>query len=371
MKNNFLLLFICLFPMGLFAQNWEQIGSGVNEAVRNMYFDSVSNLLYIDGMFKFAGENNVEVNGITAWNGTEFLSLGSGMDYCNPNNCAISPGPIIRYKGTLFVAVSFLTVGGGVTAMGLAIWDGENWHLVGDNYGGDFSDIKTVAVFEEELYIGGTIVEWDGNVGNGILKLEGNSFVDVGGSFPDPNDQVHDLRVFNGKLYAMGIFESVGNGVQVDDIAAWDGEQWYGLNGSFDNRVLVSEEINGELYIGGGGINVSGEPFNRLAKWNCQQPYDSCGTGQATAIQPTAVSTPQVRLFPNPVRSSFSISVDPAFSQSIDQLVLYNALGEMVKSWEVTDSNQAFGVEGLPGGVYFYTINGKGRMVGSGKVVVW
>jgi len=43
----------------------------------------------------------------------------------------------------------------------------------------------------------------------------------------------------------------------------------------------------------------------------------------------------------------------------------------MVKSWEVTDSNQAFGVEGLPGGVYFYTINGKGRMVGSGKVVVW
>jgi hypothetical protein len=471
-KNIFFIVINAVFVLGVNAQNWEPIGSGTNHFVSQLFVDSTTNNLFIGGRFRFAGGDTM--NGVTQWDGNQFSPLGTGLDDCQGIQCD-KPGKMINYKGELYISSAHNTISGipangiarwdgtnwnslgsglqkidstyglafriikyqselyvfgifdlagGIPVNGMAKWDGNQWHSIpepdplpvfwlpheaivfegdlyvggnfyfnlgsneihediikfngeeweytGLNYNGFSSEIVSFEVYKGELYAGGLIAKDDGNPGNGILKLEGDNFVDVGGSFPEYNDQISDLMVFNDKLYAFGVFESVGTDkIPTSSIAAWDGTTWYGVNDVFDNRISHAAIYNGELVIGGAFWTISGDSISYLAKWNCQQPYDSCGTGQATAIQPTAIATPQVRLFPNPVRSSFSLSVDPAFSQSIDQLVLYNALGEMVKSWEVTDSNQAFGVEGLPRGVYFYTINGKGRMVGSGKVVVW
>ncbi len=456
MKPLFYFFFCLFFVPHLNAQNWAELDQGLNEGVRNIYYDSLTELIYFSGMLKFAGD--LEVNGIAAWDGNQFLPLGSGMDYCATFNCARNVGPVFRYKDELFVSVPWKTVGGGIQAWGLAKWDGQNWlptgvkfqdkvdeegrvqemivfknhlyaigsfrlfngeeahgivrydgnqwhlvpppdplpntwlpvealvfeqelyivgnfynsdpneyediikfdgnqwHQVGTNYNGKVSNLGAIAVFENELYIGGLIRASEGNPGNGILKLQGDAFVDVGGSFPFDNDQVRDLQVFNGKLYALGIFEYVGSDwVLGSNIVAWDGTQWHAPNGTFENVISVGLVAKDTLFVGGGFNSISGQAFENVAKWNCQQPYDSCSSAFPVSVSSALSITKQLELFPNPSSDFISLQFPKKILHTSGQLQIIDSSGKKWRQVLLTPEEQdfTFSVQDLPPGLYF------------------
>ena len=69
-------------------------------------------------------------------------------------------------------------------------------------------------------------------------------------------------------------------------------------------------------------------------------------------------------LFPNPVATQFTIQ-----NSSAEKFTLYNSLGAKVLEQEIHKNQNTIYRENLRNGLYFYTLNKKGKVVESGKVI--
>lgn len=78
---------------------------------------------------------------------------------------------------------------------------------------------------------------------------------------------VSSLAVFQGSLYAAGLFDTAGK-KQVRNIARWDGTNWYpvgtGIAGSLGSLVVFQNE----LYVSGSFDQVAGKKTRGFARWN-------------------------------------------------------------------------------------------------------
>ena len=84
-----------------------------------------------------------------------------------------------------------------------------------------------------------------------------------------------------------------------------------------------------------------------------------CGT-------PTAIIENKLthNLFPNPAATQFTIQ-----NSSAETLTLYNSLGAKVLEQEIHKNQNTIYRENLRNGLYFYTLNKKGEVLESGKVI--
>ena len=69
-------------------------------------------------------------------------------------------------------------------------------------------------------------------------------------------------------------------------------------------------------------------------------------------------------LFPNPVATQFTIQ-----NSSAEKFTLYNSLGAKVLEQEIHKNHNTIYRENLRNGLYFYTLNKKGKTIESGKVI--
>src|SRR5262249_52353662 len=94
--------------------------------------------LYVGGQFTTAG--GVSANGIAKWDGTSWTPLGSGI---------ASPGSVevlTTYddgSGPALVVGGGFTVAGGVAAMNLAQWNGQSWSALGTGVDGRVDALAT------------------------------------------------------------------------------------------------------------------------------------------------------------------------------------------------------------------------------------
>src|SRR5579859_1653877 len=154
--------------------NWIGLGgySGANGPVYAAAANQGAGLLYVAGNFNYAGET--PANSIAAWNGKNWLSVGSGI---TSRNGATVYALAMDSAGNIYAGGMF-TNAGGITASNVAKWDGSNWTALGT---GVDATISTLAVDGSGiLYAGGQFKTAGGVSANRIAKWDGRTWTALG-----------------------------------------------------------------------------------------------------------------------------------------------------------------------------------------------
>ncbi|MGP1309773.1 MAG: hypothetical protein ACTS27_06215 [Phycisphaerales bacterium] len=186
-------------------------------------------------------------------------------DLNDPNNPVVSSNNIIRYNADTDL---FTSVDGGVF-----------------RFGSNVSQVLAMKVFDdgsgEKLYVGGRfdrLGSMAGEVSPAVARWTGSEWEAMPG-FPQSGREVRSLEVFDGELYAVGNFETTGDGtVTCRKFAKWTGSEWVevgdGILGGVanDNPGTIAPVDDG-LIIGGSFLSVGNGTgpgagaANGLAKW--------------------------------------------------------------------------------------------------------
>lgn len=257
---------------------WSSLGNGLNAEVSSLaIFDDGSGTgpaLYAGGAFIVQGSDIVSF--IAKWNGSSWISLGSGVNGGVTALAAADKGPAGVPK--LYAAGGF-TLAGGVPVNRIASWDGSTWSPLA---GGVNGTVRALEVFDDgsgpALYAGGIFTTAGGVPVNSIAKWDGSTWSPLGSGVSGAQPSVWALATFDDgtgggeALYAGGFFTSAGS-VTANYIAKWDGNTWSGLNTTLNNGVLAlavfddGSETGSALYAGG-AFNFAGAfMINRIARW--------------------------------------------------------------------------------------------------------
>ena len=228
----------------------------------------------------------------------------------------------------------------------------------------NLNGVFALAMMGNNLYAGGMFNIAGGLSVNNIAKWDGVNWSAPG---TGANGTVLSLAASGTDLYAGGDFSNAG-GVTAMKIAKWDGATWSPLGGGMNSNGVFALALMGtNLYAGGmfslaGGMNVS-----NIAKWGC---------GGSTGIDDSNVAQPDFRLdqnFPNPFITKTTIRYAITQAESV-KISICNFLGEEIRvllnekkdpgTYEVV-----FEANGIPDGIYYYTIR-TGNFTQSKKMVL-
>ena len=264
----------------------------------NDYVNSILNYngeLYIGGDFTQVG--GLVASKVAKWNGTNWSTLGSGLNY--------TVNDLIEYNGDIYAA----------TTGGIYKWDGSSWSseltglttnysslciynsqiaasryfasnevILGSNM--TWSNVgsmalssncpTTLCVYNNELYCGAGDNNSQTACTGFLVKYNGATWVDVtGGSSPAP--QVAALSVYNSQLIAGGTITNIG-GITVYHMAAYDGVNWSSVGNwsTINSEVSALSTINNTLYAGSLFGKWSGTYWQKVLVLNGNQ-WDGLG----------------------------------------------------------------------------------------------
>ena len=232
------------------GENWESLGDGMDGAVIDIAVNSQGHIYAVGGFQNAGGES---ANRIAVWKNGAWEPLGDGLSsqYGFSVNAVVVSGDDNVYVGGEF------TWAGGVTVNGIAMWDGEEWHSLGDGVRDQYNspgNIRAMQIHSDgSLYVGGQITWADTvNVRN-LARWDGERWHDVGGGAGDTWRSVNTIFIKDNDLYVGGDFNSVGGGsLDANFIAKWDGENWSAFgDGPSDHVRSITLDDEGTLYIGG------------------------------------------------------------------------------------------------------------------------
>lgn len=248
--------------------------------INTLAFDSLGNL-YAGGAF--SALNDIPLRNIARWDGKSWYALGDGIDGFNVNALAFDN------KGTLYAGGDFDKAGTEV-CHNIARWDGTAWHSLGEGVKKDLSILECVNALVIDttgnLYAGGGFSMAGGIEVQNIAKWDGVSWSSLGsgiGGIPGNSSTVNTLAFDeNGNLYAGGNFK-YADSIIVNSIARWDGSKWDSLgsgvkisNNLIDERTgeIRALECNGKgmLYAGGEFYLAAGKISSCFAQCNLTGP---------------------------------------------------------------------------------------------------
>jgi hypothetical protein len=186
----------------------------------------------------------------------------------------------VEWNGRLVAAGRFISAGG-VSATGVAIWEGGRWAPLGS---GVVGEVLALCVFDNKLIVGGSITFAGGSPVNRIAAWDGASWTPLGSGLSGP---VRTLHVHGGKLFAGGNFTKAGS-LSVNHIAMWNGTGWSKLGGGASSPVNAIETYGTDLVVAGeftwldsgsGVVNAS-----RIARWN-GTTWSALGTGLDNTVR--------------------------------------------------------------------------------------
>jgi hypothetical protein len=246
------------------GNNWQPLGSGMNNSVAALTV--YKGELIAGGYFTTAG--GVDVNYVARWDGSSWQPLGSGMSG--------RIRALMVYNGELIAGGDF-NVAGGIDANCIASWDGDSWRSLGSGMSGldilgGSPEVFALTVYNGELVAGGRFGGAGGVDVNMIACWDGNNWQPLGSGMSgiyywEDFPEVYALTVYNGEVVAGGGFINT-NGVDVNGIARWDGNNWQLLGSGMNNPVSALTVYDGELIVGGGFTNAGGVDAKRIGRWD-------------------------------------------------------------------------------------------------------
>jgi len=238
------------------GSNWSTLGRGLDFYGGNalaVWDGGGGSELYVGGYFSHAG--SVAASNLARWNGTRWATVGGGV------NGAVGAVLVHDFgSGThLYVAGGF-TLAGTTSVLNAAMWDGVSWHALG-NLSINFA--KCLAAYDdgmgggEALYAGGSSFTVGGA---NVMRWDGTSWSAVGGGVGQLGEDVDGLVVHDDStgggpgLYACGVFHGAGT-TCAHNIARWNGHWWEEVAGNLDGPTLAMSE----------GPSISGGPGSLFA----------------------------------------------------------------------------------------------------------
>jgi len=247
--------------------NWSSLGNGLNSSVTAIAIDSNNNI-YVGGSFTQAnavvGNPAVTANRIAKWDGTNWSALGNGL-----NGSVTVTAIAIDSNNNIYVGGSFTqanAVGGNhaVNINYIAKWDGTNWSSLGNGLNG--SVIAIAIDSNNNIYVGGSFTQANAVVGNPavtanrIAKWDGTNWSALNGG---ASSTVNAIAIdSNNNIYVGGSFTYLYNGNNIDKqnsplyafcIGKWNGTNWTPLKGGVSSTVntLAIGTRSSKLLIGG------------------------------------------------------------------------------------------------------------------------
>jgi len=249
------------------------VGQGINSFVPILYVSSVrgTSALYAGGLFNTAG--GVSAIGIAKWNGLAWSSLGTGTNFGTYAMADFNDG-----SGTALYAAGIFTTAGGSAASRIAKWNGSAWSPLAGGLNGNCWALTTHNDGSgTKLYAGGAFTTAGGAAASRVAAWNGSSWSALPGATGEGVDQqVYALASHNDghgqALYAGGDFLNAA-GVAANRIAAWQGNTWSPMGGGADGRVYAilpntagASGFQG-LYAVGNFVNAGGSPAGHIARW--------------------------------------------------------------------------------------------------------
>jgi hypothetical protein len=277
----------CISKWNPSTNTWSALGagmSGADDGVNALAYDSVANKLYAGGLFANAG-SVTGANNIACWNvGTStWTALGTGMND-EVNALAYDSNSNILY------AAGFFTTADGDTANSIASWNGT-WNALSTGMDGVVNAL-TYDPNANTLYAGGYFTSAGVDAGgtpiaaNSVAKwdvLSGTWNALGGGIY---YEEVHALAYdsINSILYAGGKF-TAADFISAKNIAQWNeltatwSKLGTGMNKTayafaFDYREDLTEPLTIDLpawpvlYAGGSFTTAGGKASKHLAKYS-------------------------------------------------------------------------------------------------------
>ena len=268
---------------------WSALGSGIGGNSPEVAALAVSgNTLYAGGVFQLSTASGVFANDIAAWNGSAWSGLSGGVAF-GVSALAVS-GTTLYAGGDVYMAGGFAEPGQ-VPTDGIAAWNGGFWSTLGGTVNGT---VEALAVIGSTLYVGGSFTNAGGVMATNIAAWNGSTWSALGSGITADGDDgtyVFALAVSGSTLYAGGSFTTAG-GVQVNNIAAWNGSAWSalgaGMGGVYEPCVYALAVSASTLYAGGWFTSAGGVAATNIAAWN-GSTWSALGAGM-TGVYDPAVS---------------------------------------------------------------------------------
>lgn len=233
---------------------WSSLGTGVNGDV--LALTVAGNDVYAGGSFTTAG--GLSANGIAKWNGTNWFALGSGV---NGSVSAIS-----AVGSNIYVGGKFSTAGG-VACTNLACWNGTAWTAVNAQMRGV---PKALIANGTTLYVGGAIDSVNNQKVGNIFSYSAGAVQPLKAGVSYGNVTV--ARTNGNNIFVGGQWNSI-YGTNTASIARYDGTNWHGLGTGLTNAFgvpLVRDIIirSNEVFVCGRFDSAGGIAATNIAKWN-------------------------------------------------------------------------------------------------------
>jgi heavy metal-binding protein len=275
------------------GRRWRALGGGVDGAVHAIAVEGSE--VYFGGEFTAAGGR--AANGIARWDGRAFSPLGPGL---SGSRDSVRPSAVfaIAVRGReVYVGGRFATAGG-VSANGIARWDGTRFTSLGSGVasGDDAGVVSAMTFFRGELYVAGQFLTAGGADARNIARWDGRSWSAVGGGVAGGLEKVTALAVSGDRLFVGGDFTTAGE-IAASRIASWDGTQWRPLPVDPAEGVRAIAAAGSEIYVAGGSFTTAdGVKTNGIVK--CDRSACSAlgaGLGSGAVLAPVLAIAPAGR----------------------------------------------------------------------------
>lgn len=202
----------------------------------------------------------IEVKNIARWDGSSWSALGSGLEYLESPTRTFCYSMIV-YNGEL-IAGGWFNQAGGVSRYNLAKWNGSTWLSMGDGANGAVSDM---VIFGNDLIISGGFTIVNGVDANGIAKWDGTQWQQMG----SPTTALSNPTIFRGELLTTAVPSSQGD----PWLFRWEGSDWEPLESDLAGEysagyVYVLSVHNGDLIAGGNFTEIGGVAAQNIARWD-------------------------------------------------------------------------------------------------------
>ncbi|HCS20283.1 MAG TPA: hypothetical protein DIW47_06925 [Bacteroidetes bacterium] len=217
-KRTLLSPIICILALGfggdVFAQKWSEVGDPY--ASRQIYHASAfDSKLWILDDGDVSG-NKAQSLRLKTWDEASWKTYPefqlAGVDSIHGQ---------FTYGVDTSMYVSYQYFSGGISRAGLLRFDipGENWVNLSSVSSklGDGSEIRTMTWFENELYLGGLLIDLNGTTKQLIRLIPQFQFAEVYGTV---QGAVNYLASYQGTLYFGGEFDSIG-GLPIKNLAMY------------------------------------------------------------------------------------------------------------------------------------------------------
>ncbi|WP_273567544.1 T9SS type A sorting domain-containing protein [Maribacter halichondriae] len=257
--------------------SWQDIENGTNGNIEAVITSGDD--LFVAGSFSTAG--SIAANNIAVYTKNEgWKTLSSGANG-SVNALAIAS------NGNLYAGGEFTNIGG-VEAKNIAVWNGSNWSPLGTGTNGSVA--KIIIDQNDNVYAGGAFENAGGIIVHNIAKWKNgwSPLSDSGTLISGTNNEIRSVALHNGQLIVGGNFDSAG-GKTANRIATWNGSSWNTLGEGTSGFVQAILVQSGYIYAGGNFTLAGGKTVNRISRWNItSKSWEGLGNGTSGNVNALA-----------------------------------------------------------------------------------